>query len=137
MDPANTHVGAGFSGDHAVAFALDCIPDPAGTSGPAPFGLSETSAGGIGTALRVSSKRPSARGRTISTHVRIRAGKGTLRLVARSGRRSARGRRISVVKRTRSYRVAVRVSRPGRWKVSLRVNGHIARRFTVRVRARR
>ena len=91
----------------------------------------------MGTALRMSSKRPSAKGRTISTRVRIRAGKGTLALAARSGRRAARGRRIKVVKRARSYRVAVKVSRPGRWKVSLRVNGRTSRKFTVRVRAGR
>ena len=127
LDPNNTHVGPAFQGDHAVAFVLDCTP----------FGLSEISEGGIGTALRVSSNSPSVRGRTISTRVRIRAGKGKVGLAARWGRRSARGRRVSVVKRARSYRVAVRVSRPGRWKVSLRVNGRVARRFTVRVRARR
>ena len=137
LDPTNTHVGPGFQGDYAVVYALDCTPPTPAPVPPAPFGLSDISEGGIDTALSVSSKRPRTRGRTISTQVRIRAGKGTLGLAARSGRRAARGRRVSVVKRARSYRVAVRVSRPGRWKVSLRVNGRVARRFTVRVRAGR
>ena len=137
LDPQGTHTGAGFSGEHAVAFAFDCTPAPATPSDPAPFGRPEISEGGIGTAMRVSSKRPTARGRTISALVRIRAGKGSLGLAARSGRRAMSGRRVSVVKRSRSYRVAVRVSRPGRWKVSLKVNGRVARKFTVRVRARR
>ena len=129
LAPASTHVGAAFKGEFAVAYVLNCSR--------APFGLSEISEGDIGTALRVSSKRPGVLGWTISTRVRIRAGEGTLGLAARSGRRAVRGRRVSVVKRARSYRVAVKVSRPGRWRVSLRVNGRIARRFTVRVRARR
>ncbi len=131
LDSKNTHLGSGFQDDQAVAFALDCTPESNA------FGLSEPSAGGIGASLSVSSKRPRARGRMISASVRIRTGKGTLALAARSGKRSARGRRIKVVKRARSYRVAVKVSRPGRWKVSLRVNGRITRRFTVRVRAGR
>jgi len=127
LEPTSTHVGPAFQGDQAVAYVLDCRP----------FGLSEISEGGIGTALTVSSRRPRSNGRTISIRVRIRAGEGKVGLAARSGRRSARGRRVSVVKRSRSYRVTVRVSRPGRWKVSLRVNGRVSRRFTVRVRARR
>ena len=135
LDPQGTHTGAGFSGEHAVAFAFDCTPAAPGD--PAPFGRPEISEGGIGTAMRLSSKRPTARGRTISTLVRIRAGKGTLGLAARSGRLTMSGRRVSVVKRSRSYRVAVKVSRPGRWKVSLKMNGRVARRFTVRVAARR
>lgn len=139
LDPKNTHIGPAFQGEYALAFALDCSParNTSGTAAPAPFGLSNLSDGDVGSALRVSSKRPSARGTTISTLVRIRAGKGTLALAANAGKRVARGRRIKVVKRDRSYRVAVKVSRPGRWKVSLRVNGRTARKFTVRVRASR
>ena len=122
MDPANTHVGAGFQGEHALAFALREDPGQLGILGA--------------TRSRrpvLASKRPRARGRTISTRVRIRAGQGTLRLTARKGRLVVRGRRVSVVKRARSYRLVVKVGRPGRWKVSLVANGRTARRFTVRV----
>ena len=127
LDPANTHVGAAFKGEHALAYALRCTPADNRV----------LSAFGVSGSLLLASKRPRARGRIISTRVRIRAGQGTLRLTARSGRRGVRGRTVSVVKRARPYRLAVKVSRPGRWKVALRVNGRIARRFTVRVRARR
>jgi hypothetical protein len=131
LDPSNTHVGAGFKGGQALAFVLHCASgENAGAV------LWNSVPGGLG-AFRMSSRRPSVRGRTISTRVRIRAGKGKVGLVARSGKRAMRGRRVSVVKRVRPYRLAVKVSRPGRWKVSLRVNGRITRRFTVRVRSRR
>jgi hypothetical protein len=122
MDPANTHVGAGFRGEHAVAFALRDDPGRFGTLGVTRRGRPV-----------MASKRPRAHGRMISTRVRIRAGQGTLRLTARKGRFVVRGRRVSVVKRARSYRLAVKVSRPGRWKVSLVANGRTSRRFTVRV----
>jgi hypothetical protein len=144
MDPENTHVGAAFKGEHALAYAMSCAPAQ-NTSGDfgddlavegVRGGSSDPSTGGRGGSLLLASTRPSAKGRTISTRVRIRAGQGTLGLTARSGRLVARGRPVAVVKRVRPYRLAVEVSRPGRWKVSLRVNGRIARRFTVRVPAR-
>ena len=95
MDPKNTHIGPAFQGEYALAFVLDCSParNTHGAAPPAPFGLSDLSDGDVGSALRVSSKRPSTRGRTISTLVRIRAGKGTLALAANAGKRVARGRR--------------------------------------------
>lgn len=141
LDPRSTHVGPAFQGEYALAYVLDCTPPSAAPATPAegtpsPF-TSEISEGGIDIPLRVSSRRPSAHGKTISTTVKIRAGTGTLALAARSGKRSSRGHRVKVVKRSRSYRVAVKVSRPGRWKVSLRVNGRTSRKFTVRVRAAR
>ena len=129
MDPENTHIGAGFDGDHALAYALRCDSAPFAPSGLPGVDPNDS--------LRLASARASAHGRTIYTRVRIGAGQGTLRLAARSGRLAVRGAPVAVVKRARRYRLAVKVSRPGRWNVSLRVNGRIARRFTVRVRARR
>ena len=131
MDPENTHAGAGFAGDYALAYVMSCPPSD---SVFAPSSLPD--ADGVGS-LSLVSARTSAQGRMIYTRVRIRAGEGTLRLAARSGRLGVQGQSVAVVKRARSYRLAVRVSRPGRWKVALRVNGRIARRFTVRVPARR
>jgi Cysteine-rich secretory protein family len=145
LDPENTHVGAAFKGEHALAYAMSCAPAQ-NTSGDfgdevavegVRFGSSDPSAAAPGGSLLLASTRPSARGRMISTRVRIRAGQGTLGLIARSGKLVVRGRPVAVVRRARPYRLAVEVSRPGRWKVSLRVNGRTARRFAVRVRARR
>ena len=141
LDPENTHVGAAFNGEHALAYAMHCTPaqNASGDFGVdgVPLGAVKSFGHRSGDSLLLASARPSAQGRMISTRVRIRGGQGTLGLAARLGGLVVRGRPVAVVKRVRPYLLAVKVSRPGRWKISLRVNGRIVRRFTVRVLARR
>lgn len=145
LDPENTHIGPGFLGEHALAFAMPCSPaqntsgdfgDPNATDPTTP-GPPDPGTGDPDGSLSLSFTRPRVRGRTVYIRVGVLAGRGTLRLVARSGKRVVRGRPVAVVKRARLYRLAVRVSRRGRWRVSLRVNGRTARRFTVRARSGR
>lgn len=141
LDPDNTHIGAAFNGSQALAFAMPCTPakntsgdfgDPA-ASDSAPFVPSGVPAVAPVASFRLASAQTSSDGKTIYVSVRIRSGKSTLRLSARSGRHTAQGRSVAVVKRARAYRLAVKVSGPGRWKLSLKSNGHVTRRFSVRV----
>ena len=157
LDPENTHIGAGFKGEHALAYVMPCTPEqnssgdfgdpearePVPPYEPVPpeelfppeewFPSTEPPTVNPEGQFLLSFGRSGIRGRTIFTRVRVRAGRGRLRLVARSGARVVRGQPVAATKRMRPYRPAVRVSRLGRWRVSLRVNGRPARRFTVRL----
>jgi hypothetical protein len=124
----NTHVGVGLEGEQAVAFVLRCV-----APGANPFAPS----GRVAEPLALAPAKLKAQGRMLSTRVRVRAGQGTLRLVARSRGTVVRSRPVAVAKRGRPYLLALRVRRAGRWAISLEADGRTARRFSVRVPARR
>ncbi len=155
LDPEITHIGVGLRRGHAVAFGMPCVRNAANTSGdygdprpvaPAPPVL----ASGPGAAAqarsrpRAARRRPSPCARCAPPLVVARSASGSGWRPARhvfawspaDAVAMARGRWVLLRARQRSYLLAVKVPKKGRWRIYLSSRAGAIALGSVRVRRR-